>query len=100
MQFAFRWMNCFLIRELPLEVVVRFWDSYIGDESNSGFTSFHVYISAALLTFYAPHLKTLEFPDLLLFLQGLPTKELSFRDVESILSQGFVYQSIFNNTKF
>ena len=27
-QFAFRWMNCLLMRELKLEHTIRMWDTY------------------------------------------------------------------------
>ncbi len=27
-QFAFRWMNCLLMRELPLKCIIRMWDTY------------------------------------------------------------------------
>lgn len=29
MQFAFRWMNCLLMRELSMPCVVRMWDTYL-----------------------------------------------------------------------
>lgn len=29
LQFAFRWMNCLLMRELPLRCIVRMWDTYL-----------------------------------------------------------------------
>lgn len=28
-QFAFRWMNCLLMRELSVENIVRMWDTYL-----------------------------------------------------------------------
>ena len=31
-QFAFRWMNCLLMRELPLIHIVRLWDTYLAME--------------------------------------------------------------------
>ena len=27
-QFAFRWMNCLLMRELSLDLILRLWDTY------------------------------------------------------------------------
>jgi hypothetical protein len=30
-QFAFRWMNCFLMRELSLDLIVRVWDTYLAE---------------------------------------------------------------------
>ena len=29
MQFAFRWMNCLLMREISVENTVRMWDTYL-----------------------------------------------------------------------
>lgn len=29
MQFAFRWMNCLLMRELSVRNIVRMWDTYL-----------------------------------------------------------------------
>lgn len=37
-QFAFRWMNCLLMREVPMRVVLRMWDTYLA-ESSSDITS-------------------------------------------------------------
>jgi hypothetical protein len=33
--FAFRWMNCLLLRELPLRLMVRLWDTYLAEARNS-----------------------------------------------------------------
>ena len=29
MQFAFRWMNCLLMREISVENTIRMWDTYL-----------------------------------------------------------------------
>lgn len=58
-QFAFRWMNCLLMRELPLRAVVRAWDTYLAEEN--GFESFHVYVSAALLCHFSSTLREMDF---------------------------------------
>jgi hypothetical protein len=63
MQFAFRWMNCLLMRELELNCIVRLWDTYLS-ETNRGFDDFHVYVCASFLTSVWAQLKTLEFQDL------------------------------------
>lgn len=39
LQFAFRWMNNLLIRELPLRLVVRLWDSYLAEGFIATFTT-------------------------------------------------------------
>lgn len=58
-QFAFRWMNCLLMRELPQRAVVRAWDTYLAEEN--GFESFHVYVSAALLCHFSGALREMDF---------------------------------------
>uniref|UniRef100_M4C434 Rab-GAP TBC domain-containing protein n=1 Tax=Hyaloperonospora arabidopsidis (strain Emoy2) TaxID=559515 RepID=M4C434_HYAAE len=92
-QFAFRWMNCLLMRELPLNGIVRIWDTYLCEDS--GFESFHVYVCAAILMTFGETLKTLEFQDLVLFLQNLPTKDWVENEIEPLLSRAFILQSYF-----
>lgn len=29
MQFAFRWMNCLLMREMSVRNIIRMWDTYL-----------------------------------------------------------------------
>ncbi|KAE9091696.1 TBC1 domain family member [Phytophthora fragariae] len=92
-QFAFRWMNCLLMRELPLDGIVRIWDTYLCEDS--GFESFHVYVCAAILMTFGETLKTLEFQDLVLFLQSLPTKDWDENEIEPLLSRAFILQTYF-----
>lgn len=30
-QFALRWVNCLLVRELPFSLAVRLWDTYLAE---------------------------------------------------------------------
>ncbi|KAI9908994.1 hypothetical protein PsorP6_014884 [Peronosclerospora sorghi] len=92
-QFAFRWMNCLLMRELPLTGIVRIWDTYLCEDS--GFESFHVYVCAALLMTFGDQLKTLEFQDLVLFLQSLPTTAWRDQEIEPLLSRAYILQTYF-----
>ena len=41
-QFAFRWMNCLLMREIPLPLISRMWDTYLAEGPTHGFGVFHV----------------------------------------------------------
>lgn len=68
MHFSFRWMNCLLLREIPLRAIIRLWDTYLSEET-SGFENFHVYVCAVLLKTYKEKLMTLSFQDLIMFLQ-------------------------------
>jgi TBC1 domain family member 2 len=95
MQFGLRWMNCLLIRELPLPVIVRAWDTYLSQPSGAGFKDFHVYVCAAMLCSFSQQIRDLDSDHLLMFLQALPTSEWTERDIESTLAQAYVYQSLF-----
>uniref|UniRef100_K3W8M6 Rab-GAP TBC domain-containing protein n=2 Tax=Globisporangium ultimum (strain ATCC 200006 / CBS 805.95 / DAOM BR144) TaxID=431595 RepID=K3W8M6_GLOUD len=92
-QFAFRWMNCLLMREVPLNAIIRLWDTYLCEDS--GFESFHVYVCAAILMTFGEKLKTLEFQDLVLFLQHLPTKDWVEDEIDPLLSRAFILQTYF-----
>lgn len=56
MQFAFRWMNCLLMREVPMQCTVRMWDTYLAEGSSDGFSEFHVYVCAAFLAKWSKQL--------------------------------------------
>ncbi|XP_064446547.1 TBC1 domain family member 22A isoform X4 [Mirounga angustirostris] len=47
LQFAFRWMNNLLMREVPLHCTIRLWDTYQSEPD--GFSHFHLYVCAAFL---------------------------------------------------
>ncbi|TFK06863.1 serine/arginine-rich splicing factor 6 [Platysternon megacephalum] len=47
LQFAFRWMNNLLMREVPLKCTIRLWDTYQSEPE--GFSHFHLYVCAAFL---------------------------------------------------
>lgn len=82
---AFRWMNCLLLRELPLRLVVRLWDSCLCEEA--GFEDFHVYVCVALLERFSEKLRSSSFQELVMGLQSLPTDTWTNDDVEALLSQ-------------
>ncbi|KAJ0396357.1 hypothetical protein ATCC90586_002256 [Pythium insidiosum] len=92
-QFAFRWMNCLLMREVPLNAIIRLWDTYLCEDS--GFEGFHVYVCAAILMTFGEKLKTLEFQDLVLFLQHLPTQDWNEDEIDPLLSRAFILQTYF-----
>lgn len=48
-QFAFRWVNCLLVRELPFSLGIRLWDTYIAEGSSfNEFLVRHLIIGNAL----------------------------------------------------
>mmetsp|Transcript_4272 Transcript_4272/g.8382 ORF Transcript_4272/g.8382 Transcript_4272/m.8382 type:complete len:513 (-) Transcript_4272:1925-3463(-) len=96
MQFAFRWMNCLLMRELPFPLMIRVWDAYVSEPD--GFAVFHVYVCAALLHSFSAQLRKLDFQDLIMFLQNLPTQQWTLQEIDLILSQAFLWNSIFGSS--
>ena len=97
MQFAFRWMNCILLREVPLRAILRVWDTYLS-EDRGGFENFHVYVCVVLLKKYRDKLLEMEFQDILTFLQDLPTSEWTDDVVEPILSEAFILSTLFDSS--
>lgn len=96
-QFSFRWMNCLLLRELPMTAVIRLWDTYLA-EGSEGFENFHVYVSAVILKTFKDTLMAMQFQELLIFLQELPTSGWGEDDMEPILSQAFILSTLFENS--
>jgi len=96
LQFAFRWMNCLLMREISLQNIIRMWDTYICE--NNGFSEFHTYVCAVLLVKWSKELKTKEFQDIVIFLQHIPTKNWTDKDIELLLSEAYMYKSLFHNS--
>ncbi|XP_065801627.1 TBC1 domain family member 22A isoform X1 [Muntiacus reevesi] len=88
LQFAFRWMNNLLMRELPLRCTVRLWDTYQSEPE--GFANFHLYVCAAFLVRWRKEiLEERDFQELLLFLQNLPTAHWGDEDVSLLLAEAY-----------
>ena len=84
------------MREIPLRLIIRVWDTYLAEAED--FASFHVYVCTAFLLHWSPQLKKLEFQDLMLFLQRLPTSRWDSKDIELLLSQAFLYKSYYHDS--
>jgi hypothetical protein len=101
-QFAFRWMNCLLLREFKLECVIRLWDTYLSEGDGAGFAmgfeTFHVYVCAAFLCQFSGLLRNMEFDDLFGFMQNVPTSDWGDGEIEILLSQAFVLSTLFHGS--
>jgi len=96
LQFAFRWMNNLLMREIPLQCTIRLWDTYHAEPF--GFSDFHLYVCAAfLLKFSKEILKQKDFQDLMLYLQNLPTRTWTSDDVVLLTAEAYRLQVMFAN---
>lgn len=93
-EFAFRWMNCFLLRELPPHIGVRLFDTYCAEELDSGhrgFGIFHVYVCAALLIRWSEAIRGIDdFAKLVQMLQSPPTKDFTEETVAELTAQAYV----------
>ncbi|GIL47609.1 hypothetical protein Vafri_4393 [Volvox africanus] len=96
-QFALRWVNCLLVRELPFCLAIRLWDTYLAE--GTGFSEFLIYLSAAFLLSWKERLRLLEFQDLILFLQRLPTADWTEAQLERVLSEAFILRSSYSDAQ-
>ena len=96
-QFCFRWMNCFLIREFPVKLILRLWDTYFSEEK--GFSEFHLYVCACLLLTFSEKLKAMtEFQQLIVFLQNLPTSNWKIEDMDMLLAKSYSIKELYSNS--
>ncbi|KAE8849714.1 hypothetical protein PTNB85_00130 [Pyrenophora teres f. teres] len=95
-QFSFRWMNCLLMREISVKNTIRMWDTYLAEED--GFSSFHLYVCAAFLVKWSDQLRKMDFQEIMMFLQSLPTRQWTEKDIELLLSEAFIWQSLFKGS--
>ncbi|BEJ12464.1 hypothetical protein CspHIS471_0209240 [Cutaneotrichosporon sp. HIS471] len=93
MQFAFRWMNCLLMREISVKCTIRMWDSYLSEGADA-FSQFHLYVCCALLVKFSDKLRDMDFQEMIIFLQRLPTNDWGDNEIELLLSEAFVLKSV------
>ncbi|XP_010414230.1 PREDICTED: TBC1 domain family member 22B-like isoform X2 [Camelina sativa] len=96
LQFAFRWYNCLLIREITFNLINRLWDTYLAE--GDALPDFLVYIYASFLLTWSDELKKLDFQEMVMFLQHLPTHSWSDQELEMVLSRAYMWHSMFNNS--
>ncbi|ROV96450.1 hypothetical protein VSDG_05390 [Cytospora chrysosperma] len=95
-QFSFRWMNCLLMREISVKNTIRMWDTYMAEEN--GFSEFHLYVCAAFLVKWSDKLVKMDFQEIMMFLQSLPTRDWTEKDIELLLSEAYIWQSLFKGS--
>lgn len=94
LQFAFRWMNNLLMRELPLRCTIRLWDTYQAEPE--GFSHFHLYVCAAFLIKWRKEILDEEdFQGLLMLLQNLPTIHWGNEEIGLLLAEAYRLKYMF-----
>lgn len=96
-QFAFRWVNCMLIRELPFHVSIRLWDTYLAEGTRFG--DFLPYACCAFLLFWSKELKKMDFQNMILLLQRTPTGDWGTKQLEIVLSHAHMLRNSFDHTQ-
>ncbi|WVW81810.1 hypothetical protein I302_103807 [Kwoniella bestiolae CBS 10118] len=98
MQFAFRWMNCLLMREISVKCTIRMWDTYLAEGADA-FSQFHLYVCSALLEKFSDRLREMDFQEMIMFLQCLPTQSWTDHDIELLLSEAYVLKSVWQGAE-
>jgi hypothetical protein len=91
--FAFRWMNCLLVREFSLPLLFRVWDLFMSDHAK--ITQSQVYLCAAMLGTLSQELIGLPETDFIMKIQNLSPEYWSLEVLETLLAQAFVYEKMF-----
>ncbi|KAG6487725.1 hypothetical protein ZIOFF_056322 [Zingiber officinale] len=93
LQFAFRWFNCLLIREIPFHLVTLLRDTYLA-EADSLPDFLCICVSASLLLTWSDKLQKFDFQEMVMFLQHLPTEDWNHHELEMVLSWAFMWHTI------
>eukprot|EP01134_Creolimax_fragrantissima_P007662 CFRG7662T1 len=92
--FAFRWMNCMLMRDIPLRCTIRMWDAYLSE--TNGFASLHLYVCAAFLTKWSSHIRACDdFAAIVTFIQNPPTQDWGDKEIEELVAEAYVWKTMF-----
>ena len=96
-EFAFRWMNCLLVREFSVAIIFRIWDNYLAHPNR--IVSTHVYICAAMMTCMAYKLMPLNHAEFVILMQGITPEGWHQEEIEEILAQAYVYETKYSPAK-
>ncbi|KAH7718971.1 TBC domain-containing protein [Aphelenchoides avenae] len=98
LQFAFRWMNNLLMREIPLRATIRLWDTYLSERN--GFSQFHTYVCAAFLRLWSRQLQSeKDFQGIMLLLQNLPTQNWNDQQICELTADAYSLMQVFHGAK-
>ena len=96
-EFAFRWMNCLLVREFSTALIFRLWDSYLSNHHKISYT--HVYTCAALLTKMSDTLSVASHSDFVIQIQSIDPEQWTVADMDEIIAQAYVYERMFSQAQ-
>jgi len=94
MQFSFRWMNCFLMREFSIKLIVRLFDSYFSEDN--AFNNFHLFVCAGLLLNFSEKIKKMnDFQEIIMFLQNLPVDKWTISEIDILLAKAYQISAVY-----
>lgn len=93
----FKWVTCLLLRQFSVKIGLRLFDTYISDENN--YFQFSLYILAAIILKYSKKFKKMNFEEMMIYQQNMPTKDWSEEDLATVIAEAYVYQNYFNPNK-
>ncbi|RLM69473.1 hypothetical protein C2845_PM17G05980 [Panicum miliaceum] len=96
LQFSFGWFNCLLIREVPFHLATRLWDTYLAE--GDYLPDFLLYIAASFLLTWSDKLQKLDFQEMVMFLQRLPTRTWGHHELEMVLSRAYMWHTMFKSS--
>ena len=82
---------------MPFEVSIRLWDTYLAEGMH--FSEFLPYACAAFLLSWSKRLKGMDFQEMILFLQKVPTGGWGVADLEGILSHAHMLRASFGDAQ-
>ncbi|CAD7974182.1 unnamed protein product [Amoebophrya sp. A25] len=94
---SFRWFNCLLTREMPLSCTIRLFDTYIAElhDHPSEFDQFLTFLVSSFLIHWETNLREMDFQQMILFLQQLPTEDWKVHDIEYLLTKCHITRETF-----
>ena len=92
-EFAFRWMNCLLVREFTVGTIFRIWDNYLSRPNQ--IVNTHVYTCASLMSCIAYKLMPLNHAEFVVLMQGITPEGWHPEEIEEILAQSYVYEKMY-----
>jgi hypothetical protein len=116
-QFSFRWFHLLFLRVLPVNSVIRMWDTYMvrrflpnfrslpsayksllldtQSEGSDAFAKFHTYVCLAFLLRFSEKLRSMDFQGIMLFLQDPVDHETwSESMTELLLSEAWMWAAL------
>ncbi|KAK9900627.1 RabGAP/TBC [Cystobasidium minutum MCA 4210] len=99
LQFSFRWFHLLFLRVLPVNSVIRMWDTYMSEGSDA-FANFHTYVCLAFLLRWSEKLRSMDFQAIMLFLQEPVDHETwTESSTELLLSEAYMWSALWSGSK-